>query len=148
MIMAGMASVLVAMMWLRKVGTMCRRMMRGRLHPASSAARTKSSSRSARNRPRTSRPSVVQPTSDEDDGDREEDLQRRPVPGQRGGQGEPDGDRRQRLQQLDEPLDHQVGHPAEVTGDAAQQHPSTTLSVTATSPMVMDVWVPCISRDH
>ena len=38
-------------------------MMRSRLHPASSAARTKSSSRRDRNRPRTSRPSVVQPRS-------------------------------------------------------------------------------------
>ncbi len=64
MIIAGMASVLVAMMWLRNVGTMWRRMIRGRPHPASSAARTKSSSRSARNRPRTSRPRVVQPTSE------------------------------------------------------------------------------------
>ena len=40
---------------------MWRQMMRALLHPASSAATTKSSSRSERNRPRTSRPSVVQP---------------------------------------------------------------------------------------
>jgi hypothetical protein len=64
MIIAGIASVLVAMMWERNVGTMCRTMIRRRLTPASSAASTKSSSRSARNRPRTSRPSVVQPTSE------------------------------------------------------------------------------------
>src|SRR5215831_15896604 len=64
MIIAGIARVLVAMMCDRNVGTMCRTMMRAWLAPASSAASTKSSSRSARNRPRTSRPSVVQPTSD------------------------------------------------------------------------------------
>ena len=40
MIMAGMASVLVAMMWLRKFGTMWRTMIRVRLAPASSAAST------------------------------------------------------------------------------------------------------------
>ncbi len=61
MIMTGMASVLAAMMWLVNAGTMWRVMMRKRLHPASSAARTKSSSRSDRKRPRTSRASVVQP---------------------------------------------------------------------------------------
>src|SRR5262245_45336489 len=63
-IMAGIARVLVAMMCDRNVGTMCRTMMRAWLAPASSAASTKSSWRSARNRPRTSRPSVVQPTSE------------------------------------------------------------------------------------
>ena len=36
-------------------------MIRVRLHPASSAAITKSSSRSERNRPRTTRASSVQP---------------------------------------------------------------------------------------
>src|SRR5207244_748397 len=40
MIRTGMASVLVAMMWLRKFGTMWRPMMRARLAPASSAAST------------------------------------------------------------------------------------------------------------
>ena len=64
MIITGIASEAVAMMWLAKVGTMWRKMIRIREHPASRAASTKSSSRSARNRPRTSRPSVVQPISD------------------------------------------------------------------------------------
>ena len=64
MIITGMASDEVAMMWLTKVGTMWRRMMRMREQPASRAASTKSSSRRARKRPRTSRPSVVQPTSE------------------------------------------------------------------------------------
>jgi len=64
MIITGIASELVAMMWLRNVGTMWRRMMRIRPQPASRAASTKSSSRKARKRPRTSRPSVVHPTSD------------------------------------------------------------------------------------
>ena len=62
MIITGMASELVAMIWLRNVGTMWRMMMRMREQPASRAASTKSSSRRARKRPRTSRPKVVQPT--------------------------------------------------------------------------------------
>ena len=64
MIIAGSASVVAAMMWLRNDGTMWRKMMRRRLHPASSAAMTKSSSRSERKRPRTTRASSVQPISE------------------------------------------------------------------------------------
>ncbi len=64
MIMAGMASVVAAMMWLRNDGTRWLKMMRVWLQPASSAAITKSSSRSDRKRPRTTRASSVQPTSE------------------------------------------------------------------------------------
>ena len=52
------------MMWLRNDGTMWRKMMRSWLAPASSAAVTKSSSRSERKRPRTTRASSVQPISE------------------------------------------------------------------------------------
>ena len=52
------------MMWLKNDGTMCRKMIRIWLAPASSAASTKSSWRSDRNRPRTTRASSVQPTSE------------------------------------------------------------------------------------
>ena len=64
MIMAGIARVVAAMMWLRNEGTRWLTMMRVRLHPASSAAVTNSSSRSDRKRPRTTRASSVQPTSE------------------------------------------------------------------------------------
>ena len=64
MIIAGSASVVAAMMWLRNDGTMWRKMMRAWPQPASSAAITKSSSRSERNRPRTTRASSVQPISE------------------------------------------------------------------------------------
>ena len=64
MIMAGMARVVAAMMWLRNDGTMWRKMMRIWLQPASSAAVTKSSSRRERKRPRTTRASSVQPMSE------------------------------------------------------------------------------------
>jgi hypothetical protein len=61
MIMAGIARVVAAMMWLRNEGTRWLRMMRVRLQPASSAAVTNSSSRKDRKRPRTTRASSVQP---------------------------------------------------------------------------------------
>ena len=64
MIMAGMASVTDAMMWLNIDGIMCRKMTRAWLPPSRRAAVTKSSVRSARNRPRTTRASSVQPTSE------------------------------------------------------------------------------------
>ena len=64
MIIAGSASVVAAMMWLRNDGTMWRKMIRAGLAPATSAAVTNSSSRSARNRPRTTRASSVQPISE------------------------------------------------------------------------------------
>ena len=64
MIMAGMASVVAAMMWLTNEGTMWRKMIRDLLQPTSSAAITKSSSRSERKRPRTTRASSVQPMSE------------------------------------------------------------------------------------
>ena len=63
MIITGIASVIAAMMWLLIDGSMWRNTMRIRLLPVSLAATTKSSSRSERKRPRTSRPSVVQPIS-------------------------------------------------------------------------------------
>ena len=64
MIIAGSARLTAAMMWLRKDGTMWRKMIRIWLAPASSAAVMKSSSRMARNRPRTTRASSVQPISE------------------------------------------------------------------------------------
>ena len=64
MIIAGIASVVAAMMCDRNDGTMWLRMIRVRLQPASSAAITNSSSRSERNRPRTTRASSVQPMSE------------------------------------------------------------------------------------
>ena len=64
MIMAGSARLIAAMMCDRNEGTMWRKMMRISLAPASSAAVMKSSSRSARNRPRTTRASSVQPISE------------------------------------------------------------------------------------
>ena len=59
-----MARVAVAMMWLLMAGTMCRRMTRFLVAPSTSEASTKSSSRSARKRPRTSRARVVQAKND------------------------------------------------------------------------------------
>ena len=64
MIMTGIASVTEAMMWLSIDGIMWRKMTRPLLPPSSRAAVTKSSVRSARKRPRTTRASSVQPTSD------------------------------------------------------------------------------------
>ena len=59
--MAGSASETAAMMWLVNDGSMCRKITRMRLAPISSAATMKSSSRSDRNRPRTTRARSVQP---------------------------------------------------------------------------------------
>ena len=64
MIIAGSARLVAAMMWERKDGSMWRKMIRIWLAPASSAAVTKSSSRSARNWPRTTRARSVQPSSE------------------------------------------------------------------------------------
>ena len=64
MIIAGSARLIAAMMCDRNDGTMCLKMMRRREAPASSAAVMKSSSRNARNRPRTTRASSVQPISE------------------------------------------------------------------------------------
>ena len=60
MIMPGIARVAAAMMWLVKTGTMCLKIMRAWEAPASWAAITKSSSRSDRNLPRTTRAMPVQ----------------------------------------------------------------------------------------
>src|SRR5207248_7984768 len=64
MIIAGRASVVAAMMWLMNDGTMCTKMVRISVHPTSRAETTKSSSRMARKRPRTTRASSVQPSSE------------------------------------------------------------------------------------
>ena len=64
MIIAGKARLTAAMMCDRKEGTMWRKMIRSCEAPASSAAITKSSSRSDRKRPRTTRASSVQPISE------------------------------------------------------------------------------------
>ena len=120
MIITGMASELVAMMWLRNVGTMWRRMMRMREQPARRAASTKSSSRRARKRPRTSRPKRRPADQRQDHGDGEEDLDRRPVARQGGRQRQPDRDGGHRLQQLDQALDHLIGLAADIARDAAQ----------------------------
>ena len=64
MIMNGMARVAAAMTWLVNEGTMCRKMMRRSVAPATLAAFTNSSSRSARKRPRTTRPSSVHARSE------------------------------------------------------------------------------------
>ena len=64
MMIAGRARVVAAIMWLMKDGTMCLNIMRSWLAPAISAAVTKSSSLSDRNRPLTSRAKVVQPISE------------------------------------------------------------------------------------
>ena len=64
MIMAGRASVVAAMMWLMNDGTMCTKMVRIWVHPTSRAETTKSSSRSVRKRPRTTRASSVHARSE------------------------------------------------------------------------------------
>ena len=64
MIMAGTASVAVVMVWLRKFGSMWRRITRIRRAPMRRAATTNSSTRSARKRPRTCRARIVQPNSE------------------------------------------------------------------------------------
>ena len=64
MMIAGIASVVAAMMWLMNDGTMWRKMIRDLLQPTSSAAITKSSSLSEMNLPRTTRASSVQPISE------------------------------------------------------------------------------------
>ena len=64
MIIAGIASVTEAMIWLVKLGTRWRVMMRISLVPSSRAAITKGSLRQDMKRPRTSRASAVQPISE------------------------------------------------------------------------------------
>ena len=63
-IIAGIASVTDAMMWLMKLGSMWRKMIRPSVQPSSRAAVTNSSVRSDRKRPRTTRASCAQPISD------------------------------------------------------------------------------------
>ena len=52
------------MMWLMKLGSMWRKMIRPSVQPSSRAAVTNSSVRSERKRPRTTRASCAQPVSD------------------------------------------------------------------------------------
>jgi hypothetical protein len=59
-----MARVIEAMIWLKKAGSIWRRIIRISLEPSSRVALTKSSSHSDRNRPRTTRASEVQPIRD------------------------------------------------------------------------------------
>ena len=59
-----MASEIDAMMWLAKLGSMWRKMIRPSDTPSSRAAVTNSSVRRLRNRPRTTRASCAQPVSD------------------------------------------------------------------------------------
>src|SRR6516164_3674029 len=120
MINTGMASELVAMIWLRNAH-MAQNDPRltaagefGREHEVFLAQCQKPAAHLAPERgPADQR---------ENHGDREEHLTRRPVARQGGREGEPDRDRRYRLQQLDQPLNHLVCEPAEVAGDAAQNH--------------------------
>ena len=63
-IVPGIANVNEAMMWLVKDGTMWRQISRHSLDPSRRAAVTKSSVRRARNRPRTTRASPVQPMNE------------------------------------------------------------------------------------
>jgi hypothetical protein len=56
--------VVAAMMWLMNEGTMWTKIVRVRVHPTSRAETTKSSSRMASNRPRTTRASSVQPSNE------------------------------------------------------------------------------------
>ena len=111
MIITGMASVIAAMMWLQERG---QHVAKDDPHPAAAgkvggqheillAQRQEAAAHLAAERgPADQR---------QDHGDREEDLDRRPVAGQGGGQGEPDRDRRDRLQKLDQALDDHVGEP-------------------------------------
>ena len=122
--------------------------MRGRPHPASSAARTKSSSRSARNRLRTSRPSVVHPT-----------RERMTVIAKKTRIGVQSRGRAavsaSQIGMVGSDWSSSIrrwitrsGSPPKYPETPPSSTPSTTLSVTATRPMVIDVWVPCMSRDH
>ncbi|MNT48361.1 hypothetical protein D3C72_1851380 [compost metagenome] len=63
-IIAGTASVTEAMIWLEKLGSIWRKMMRPSGTPSSRAAATNSSVLSDRNRPRTTRASCAQPVRD------------------------------------------------------------------------------------
>ena len=109
-----------AMMWLKKDGTMCRKMMRGRLAPLSSAAddevllaqRQEAAAHDARQ---------LGPAEDrEDDGDGEIDLKTLPVARQRGGEPHPERDGRDRAEDLDDALDDGVDDAAEEARDAAE----------------------------
>jgi hypothetical protein len=63
-IIVGTARVTMARIWLVSDGRIWRKISRASLEPSSRAAVTKSSSRNARNRPRTSRARLVQPSSE------------------------------------------------------------------------------------
>ena len=89
MIIAGIASVVAAMMWLMNEGTMWRKMIRDLLQPRSSAAMTKSSCLSEMNLPADD-PGELGPADErDDDRDGEVDLHDVPVAGKGGGEAHP-----------------------------------------------------------
>ena len=113
-----------------------RKMMRSWPQPASSAAITKSSSRSDRKRPRTTRASSVQPIERDDDRDGEVDLGDAPVVGQGRRQAHPQRDRRDGAQDLDDALDDGVdGRRRRGRRCRPGSTPRTRLRLTPTRPM-------------
>ena len=106
-----------------KFGIRWRAMMREREAPISSAALTKSSSRSdeelGAHRARKARP-VEQA---EDDRDAEEDEDRAPVRRQRRRKREPERQLGQRAQDLDQALHGSVDEAAEIAGEPAERQP-------------------------
>ena len=123
-------------------------MMRRWLQPASSAARTKSSSRSDRKRPRTSRPSVVQPMkarmmvmAKKTCSGRQSCGRAAVIASQIGIVGSDCSSSIMRWMIMS-------SQPPKYPEMPPSRTPRITLSATATRPTVIEVRVPNIMRDH
>ena len=150
MIIAGSASVVAAMMWLMNEGTMCTKMMRIWLQPTSRGRDRRNPPRAcARNRPRTTRASSVQPSSEMMMRDGEVDLQHAPLLRQRRRQPHPQRDRRDRAEDLDDALDDRVGRRRRRSPRSRRApRPAPGSCVTPSRPIVSEIRVAYISRDH
>ena len=124
-------------------------MIRIREQPTSSAAVTKSSSRSDRKRPRTTRASSVQPISEMMIVITKKTRTMSQSLRDRRRQPHPQRNRRDRAQDLDHALDDRVDRAAEIARQAAEQRrPGPGSATTLTRPISSETWVAYISRDH
>ena len=102
MMIAGIASVVAAMMWLMNDGTMWRKMIRDLLQPSELGGHDEIFLLE-RDEPPPDDPGELGPADErDDDRDGEVDLHDVPVAGKGGGQAHPEGNRRNRAQDLDD----------------------------------------------
>ena len=149
MIIAGSASVVAAMMWLMNDGTMCTKMVRIWLQPDQPRGDDEVLLAQGQEAPAHHARQLGPAEQRDDDGDGEVDLQDRPVPRQRRGQAHPQRDRRDRAEDLDDPLDDACRRRRRRSPRARRgRRPGPGSSSRPTRPIVSEMRVPYIRRDH